>query len=764
MIKNNWTFSLLLFIVASFICSTNYALPYNVIPKAGTVLPTQLIVGYTATAFYTVTNNTKRSLPNSYVKYLPPNVTQVTADAAYPDICGQTFTLGPGASCTLELTVSGGVNSLDPNPHHHLFVCSPNVPACAGTNYPLNVQGLIPTISGRVQSGGSVSVMPIVNALVTIYGVTQNSAVPIGTATTNSNGNFYIYIPPVSLAANPYIIYYATAQKDNNMELATIIGETISPGIIINEMTTVGAAYSMAQFFHHDQIYGKSLGLKIAASMNANLVSPVLGNLSRVISSSPNANETNTMRSLGTLSNLIAPCVQNSPGACAALFAATTVSSVVPTNTLQSLLSVAHNPVNNVALIYALANPLNIYQPNLSPLQIPDAWTLAVKFNNTGSDSCPFGGPAKTVFDSHGNAWITNNVIQGTPNSTNCIVALKPNGQPADGVNNTPISPVFGGGLLGTAFGITVDTRGSIWTGNFGWGSCSGCLPAIGSVSQFSPFGIPISGSSGYTSFIYRAQGVISDQNNNIWIASYGNSNIVVFPNGDPNAAFFYSEPDSSGPFDIAIAKDGSAWVSNTLSSRVTKYAISNGQLIQQFDRSLGVSPKGIAIDSQGNAWIASTNNSTVYEVSPDGNTINSYTGGGVSGPWGITVDGNDNVWVANFEPSGVPAKFSVTELCGSNTANCPSGLSTGDPISPAVGFTLPTGGSPVLLHDGTPLYGSNGPPSFNPLMRLTHAISDQAGNVWAANNWKPNPLSDFAFNPGGDGMVVFIGLAKPPQ
>ena len=42
----------------------------------------------------------------------------------------------------------------------------------------------------------------------------------------------------------------------------------------------------------------------------------------------------------------------------------------------------------------------------------------------------------------------------------------------------------------------------------------------------------------------------------------------------------------------------------------------------------------------------------------------------------------------------------------------------------------------------------------------------DQAGNVWAINNWKPDFVADVLpnkGNPGGDGIVIFVGLAKPP-
>jgi hypothetical protein len=46
--------------------------------------------------------------------------------------------------------------------------------------------------------------------------------------------------------------------------------------------------------------------------------------------------------------------------------------------------------------------------------------------------------------------------------------------------------------------------------------------------------------------------------------------------------------------------------------------------------------------------------------------------------------------------------------------------------------------------------------------MRLTAVVIDRAGNLWAANNWKPKLDIDIIKNPGGDGICIFVGLAKP--
>src|SRR5262249_28360287 len=100
------------------------------------------------------------------------------------------------------------------------------------------------------------------------------------------------------------------------------------------------------------------------------------------------------------------------------------------------------------------------------------------------------------------------------------------------------------------------------------------------------------------------------------------------------------------------------------------------------------------------------------------------------------------------------------------NGAAFPAGLEPGFPISPCSGYTLPTGGSEVRLPNGDPLYGPGTDPCKSPLMRQTACSIDQAGNVWVCNNWEPDFNTDFppaTGNPGGDGIVIFVGLAKPP-
>ena len=312
-----------------------------------------------------------------------------------------------------------------------------------------------------------------------------------------------------------------------------------------------------------------------------------------------------------------------------------------------------------------------------------------------------------------------------------------------------------------------------MWFGNFGWGRCPGCKPSAngnGSLSRFTLTGLPVSPPGAYQGGPVRAQGLASDANGNIWISSFGNNSLYVFLQGNPNQSVGLQT--GNGPFDVAIAADGSAWVVNggglagAHGSSVAKVALVNGVLEQRFRRPLGRALKGVSLDSHGNAWVASEGDGFVYALRPSGMQIGHFNGGGMSHPWGLTVDGEDNIWVGNFGPLKPPSNFvgRLTKLWG---VNAPPGHNVGDPISPPTGYTVPSAGSEVLLHNGVPLYGYGQPPGprcFIPMMRSTEVNIDQAGNLWFINNWKPAVAIDtIGGNPGGDGIIIFVGLASPP-
>lgn len=635
-------------------------------------------------------------------------------------------------------------------------------------------------LAGTVSSGGGSQLVPIAGADVAVYQAGDDQALASGRSNAKGEFNFVVTYNPKGG------ILYAVARKGRKIELRTIIGESVAGPIVINEMTTVASAYSLVRILQDGAVPAlPKLPGQVAAGMADNLVSAATGMPSTVMQMSPNANETNALRLLGTLSNILANCVRNSSHACQKLFRLATPPGGAegPTTTWEAMLNIARSPAANVKQLFLSGDLTKVFAPSLSSKFGPDApnkfmrldaFTLAIKFNASGqvdangNELCPFGGPGNFVFDTNGYVWITNNVVQGTTGSDTCMIVLKPNGKPSDGKYKTPVSPVFGGGVLGQGFGLGFDPSGHLWSGNFGWGGVNPTdengNPA-GSVSEFTRDGQPLSPDHGFTSDVYRVQGTVSDKHGNIWLASYQTSGVQILPGGDPFTTYPLYQDANVSPFDIRLDKDGSGWVVYTGTSAVSKFMRTDSGLQLQFTVPVGQSsqPKGIAVDSQGNAWVSAGADNAVYGFDKNGNPLGKFTGGGVAGPWGSAVDSDGIVWTANFgalKPEH--RKYSVSALCGATVSKCPPGFGVGVPISPDTGYTLPSGGDEVRLHNGQPLYYPLPVKSFQPLMRLTAAHPDAGGNLWVTNNWKPDFGIDLLTNPGGDAMVVFVGLAAP--
>jgi len=624
----------------------------------------------------------------------------------------------------------------------------------------------------------------IQDVAITLYEATEFAPVALATTRTGSDGLFHL---ETGRATSASILFLSAAVTDQ-VRLVTVLGETLPQVATINEMTSVAASYAMAQFLRSGQIAGDAFRLRIAAMMSANIANPVTGEISAVLSSPPNADQTNSLRLTRSLANLLNLCAVSPSYAKALLPLLTDERGQVPADTAIGLANLARNPAVDPDLLYLLSSLRQGYAPALS--QAPDQWSITVKLNNTGQSDIPFGGVANVDWDSYGYAWVANNVTQGTPNSTKYNVVLRPDGKPADGTGGEPVSPFASGGLLGVGWGVSVDQKDRVWFGNFGWGSPKDLYypsqtagspsgAGTGSVSTFDAAdGSPLS-DVGYFG-PYRVQAIEPDDRGNIWMASLGDTNVAggsgvwVFRNGNPDDSVSAVVDWEDAPFGVApIPGQAAAWVTfsgglaGEHQSSIAKYALTDtGELEQRFIAPVGDTLKVVATDFAGNAWFASQGTDSVFAYSPDGEQLGEFSGGGIDGPWGITVDGEGNVWVANFGDLAIGNVFDrgrLSKLCGANPAACPPGLALGDPISPETGYTLPSEGAPVLLSNGDPLYGPGAPPNFAPMMRQTSVQIDAAGNVWTINNWKPRFDVDILSNPGGDGIVIFVGLATPP-
>jgi hypothetical protein len=627
------------------------------------------------------------------------------------------------------------------------------------------------TLRGHVVSGTT----PLPSLLIALYATDprrpDQCAGVLGAAPTRHDGSFEVsYTPPSDADAVLYVIADGRAAPDKPdrlgkcrpfagpVVLASVLGTAgpapVSTDVVVNERTTVASAYALARFIDGAKIGGKAKGLQNAAGMVQNLANPATGGVGAVLATPPNGNQTETLGSFNSLANMVAACVA-SPGACTTLFdLAQPPRGSTPTDTLQALVDIARQPATSaeaVQSLFALSEtPPAPYQPARPADSPPAAWTLALRFVG---DGVSMDGPGNMAIDEAGSVWVTNNfVFSSDPTAVVCgsnlLLRFTPTGQ------YVPGSPYAGGGLDGAGFGITIDPKGDVWVGNFGFASPD-ChpQPRHDSVSKFGPDGTPANPTGYRQGGIAWPQGTVSDQQGNIWIANCESGSLTKYPGGDPTAAVqFVTDPvcatqsECARPFDIAFNRRTWAFVTlNELSSVAVLRP--NGRPARPpisgvFDR-----PLGIAADSRGNMWVANSasvqipcpkgssdpdaTNGSITMIRRDGQrTKGPFRGGGVTLPWGIAVDGDDNVWVANFNGQG------LSHFCGVRPGNCPPGARTGSPISPVTGYR------------------------FDGLTRNTGVQIDRSGNVWVANNFKN--IIDPQGNPGGYEMVVFIGLAPP--
>jgi hypothetical protein len=158
------------------------------------------------------------------------------------------------------------------------------------------------------------------------------------------------------------------------VQFVAVLGPSLPSSVTMNELTTVAASYSMAQFYRTGVISGDSFRLRIAAGMSNNLVDVRSGSSSNVLLNSPNADQTNSLRMTRTLANVLVACV-NSHGATAELLALTIhARGSLPQDTAEALANLARDPAQNVKRIWMLAKLYSSYAPAL--INVPDAWTV----------------------------------------------------------------------------------------------------------------------------------------------------------------------------------------------------------------------------------------------------------------------------------------------------------------------------------------------------------------------------------------------------
>jgi streptogramin lyase len=472
------------------------------------------------------------------------------------------------------------------------------------------------------------------------------------------------------------------------------------PYIVINEVSTVAAAYSFAGFATdptHVSSANTTLALTGVQNAFANAANLAGIGSGAALATTPSGGVA-PQGTVYTLANILGACVNSNgattgptnPTACYTLFTNATSdgtpTGAQPSDTATAAINIAHHPGVNIDNLWGLVPGVPAFGSGLT--SEPNDFTLGIQYTSGGVNA-----PNFIAIDGIGNAWITNS-------GASSVSELSSNG--------TAVSPAGGytGGSIDGLSSVAIDLAGNAWIAN---DHLSG-----GSVVELSSGDTLVSGSTGYTvGNLTSPYGIAIDASNKAWVTNSLNSSVSVLSgSGLSITGVEYTDSALSTPHGIAIDQAGAAWIANNAGNSVTKLSGLGAVLSGPngfTDPSLN-SPDAIAIDHSGNAWITNSANSSVTKFSSTGTILSGsgYTGGGLNNPNAIAIDGSGSAWVANL------LSQSVTQINNAGTI-----------VSGANGYS----GGNVDLPDAIAIDGS--------------------GNVWIGNL-------------GGEGITELIGAATP--
>jgi hypothetical protein len=561
------------------------------------------------------------------------------------------------------------------------------------------------------------------------YVLTDGSGVFSITGDYSCTPNTQVYV--YALGGNPGAGTNAVAGLMAALGNCPGVGNFLSatPFILINEVSTIAAAYSFAGFATdatHVSSSGTALaktGIQNAFATAANLTGVSTG---VALATTPAGNGTVPQSEINTLANILAACVNtngsisgpSNPTPCYTLVnnaQSAGSSGTIPTDTATAAINMAHNPGTNVANLYALSGGTPPFAPALSAQ--PFDFTVALSFTGGGLND-----PFSIAVDGAGNVWTAN----GGNNSVSQI----------NGVTGAAISPAGGytGNGLKNPFSIAIDLSGNAWVVNVYTptppSTVSVFTPA-GAVFTGSPFnggGLSIQNTFNATS----PCDIAFDASGNAWIANLSGSATEL--NGLTGAAISPSTgypigTSTNSESGVAVDSAGHVWISGMNGNILYEMAVSNGATLGASAYKAGGldQPYSIAVDASNNVWLPNNFDPNTLV----GNTVSKFTsvttgtafsGGGILGPNGVAIDGAGNVWVSNQIKSGGAPTAGVAELNNSGAA-----------ISPSTGYT-----------SSSTLGGPN------------DVAVDTSGNVWVANAFIPVTFAN------GNNVVEFVGAAVP--
>lgn len=524
---------------------------------------------------------------------------------------------------------------------------------------------------------------PVAGSTVQLYTVgttgMKTAATAIGTpVTSDANGNFSLSgTYTCSGATQVYVMATggdAGAGPNSAIREAAAVGScaTLQANashtfLMINEMTTVAAAYALSPFA------SDSLHVGAAGSNPTGLVNAVSNALSLVHSSVGvaggtllPAGATVPAAELNTLGDILAACVNtNGPSStqCTTLLNATGTS-----NTFDAAFAIARTPAAATTTgLFSLVSGTAPFQPTLTTR--PSDFSVAITYNAGGGLAAPFG----IALDASGDAFISNE--GGTS-----VVELSPTGSLLTSLSAT--------GMYGPQ-GVAVDRSGNLWVAN----------TAGNSVVKF-----PLSGNTYGAGTAFTAGGIMAptavalDSAGNAFVTNFNGNSVT----GLTNAGTVLSGSPFTGnggivqPSSIAVGSDGSVYVASA-SGTAVKLTNAGAYVATLTDNALQ-GADSIAVDAAGHIALTGY----VTGASQSGG-MNEFTTAGAAtfaapltaelvNPGASASDGT-SVWVTNNTAGGGVVQYAF-------------GAAT--PTSPSNGFGSLNGAMGVAVDASGSLWTAN--------------------------------------------------------
>ncbi len=598
-----------------------------------------------------------------------------------------------------------------------------------GTTSTQTAAGSVPgaALQGMVHGGQQ----PIVGAKVYLYAANTtgygNSAVSLlesgnGTVSdgsgnyyypTQSGGTFSITGDFMCPSAGSQVYLYAlggdpglgqgtNAAIGMMAALGTCASLSSAPYVVINEVSTITAAYAIAGFATDATHVSSSSNTLATATDVPNAFATVINleSLGRgvALTTTPNGNGTVPQSEINTLADILAACV-NSAGPsstpCTTLFSNAMNGNSAPLETATAAINIAHHPGANVTTLFGLL-PSNLpFQPTL--LYAPNDFTIAIVYTGGGLDGSGLA-PGGVAIDAAGNVWVpnygssslsefTSNGVPKTGSPFSAAGLDNPTSVAIDtygsawvaNINGDDLSefnaqgqkisgpPGFTGGGLNNPYGIAIDETGNAWAANNGGNSLS-------EFESNASGGLALSGSAGYGGQVLAGPaGIAADTSGDVWTADYlgakGALGEAVPSNlpGQPPTVTLYTGAGLNAPYGVAIDGSGNVWATNRGGNGSLSELSSTGTAVSPTTTGYAGgglnNPYGIAVDGAGNVWAANNggDSDSVSEFTNGGVAIsgaNGYVNLGMFSPYGIAVDGSGNVWVAGDDDSGPLSEF----------------------------------------------------------------------------------------------------------